>query len=56
MFTWSLTAGLRWRDWELAAYYQFNQVDTARFYPTGESRAYDWNHVVVRLGYVLPAI
>lgn len=56
LLTWSLTAGLRWRDWELSAYYQFNQVDTARFYPTGESRDYDWNHVVVRLGYVLPAI
>ena len=56
VLTWSLTAGLRWRDWELAAHFQFNQVDTARFYPTGVSQDYDWNHVVVRLGYVLPAM
>ena len=56
VLTWSLTAGLRWRDWELAAIYQLNLVSTARFYPTGEPQDYDWNHLVVRLGYVLPII
>ena len=56
VLAWSLTAGLRWRDWELAASFQLNQFSTARFYPTGVPQDYDWSYVAIRLGYVLPAI
>lgn len=54
VLTWSLTAGLRWQDWELAASFQLNQFSTARFYPTGVPQDYDWSYVAIRLGYVLP--
>lgn len=55
-FAWSLQAGLRWRDWELAAEYQRNTFSTARFLPTGIAVDYDWSQVTVRVAYALPRI
>ena len=53
---WSLQAGLRWRDWELAAEYQRNTFSTARFLPTGIVADYDWSQVTVRVAYALPRL
>ena len=52
----SLRAGLRWRDWELAASYELNTFATARFLPTGDEVDYDWSHLTLRLAFALPRI
>jgi hypothetical protein len=52
---WSLLVGLRWRAWELSLDVQINEFSTSLFFPTAEPYDYVWNHVVLRLGYALPA-
>ena len=50
----SLRAGLRWNDFELTMQYEINRFRTGRFTADLMERELDWDHVVVRLGYVLP--
>jgi hypothetical protein len=52
---WSLLVGLRWRAWELSLDVQINEFSTSLFFPTAEPYDYVWNHLVLRLGYALPA-
>jgi hypothetical protein len=50
----SLRAGLRWQDLELSLQYEFDRFATGRFTADLRERDFTWDHVVVRLGYVLP--
>ncbi len=50
----SLRAGLKWNDFELSLQYEINRFRTGRFTADLMARDHDWDHVVVRLGYVLP--
>jgi hypothetical protein len=54
--SWSVVAGLRLQDWELSLQYDINRFSTPLFYPTGEDLDYNWNSVLLRIGYVLPRI
>jgi len=50
----SLRAGLKWSDFELSLQYEINRFQTGRFTADLRERDHDWDHLVVRLGYVLP--
>jgi hypothetical protein len=50
----SARAGILVSGFEFTAAYNFNQFDTWRFFNTGYEESYNWNNLVIRVGWIIP--
>jgi hypothetical protein len=51
----SVALGLRWGGLEAAVQHEFDRFTTGRFFSDLVPRDLDWDHVLIRFAYVLPA-